>query len=114
MPCTTRRSRSSSTSIRKDRPVREILFADYTFLNKPLAKYYGVKKEIESKDDVELVEGANAFQRGGLLRLGAVLTATSAPLRTSPGEARRLGSAARAGHAGSAASRRCRIDSGGR
>jgi hypothetical protein len=33
---------------------------------------------------VELVEGAGAFQRGGLLRLGAVLTATSAPLRTSP------------------------------
>ena len=25
--------------IRKDRPVREILFADYTFLNQPLAKY---------------------------------------------------------------------------
>jgi hypothetical protein len=30
------------------------------------------------------VEGAGAFHRGGLLRLGAVLTATSAPLRTSP------------------------------
>ena len=30
------------------------------------------------------MEGANALQRGGLLRLGAVLTATSAPLRTSP------------------------------
>jgi hypothetical protein len=70
--------------IRKDRPVREILFADYDFLNKPLAKYYGVTKEVKSKDDVELVEGANAFHRGGLLRLGAVLTATSAPLRTSP------------------------------
>jgi hypothetical protein len=31
-----------------------------------------------------LVEGANEFQRGGVLRLGAVLAATSAPLRTSP------------------------------
>jgi Protein of unknown function (DUF1592)/Protein of unknown function (DUF1588)/Protein of unknown function (DUF1585)/Protein of unknown function (DUF1595)/Protein of unknown function (DUF1587)/Planctomycete cytochrome C len=70
--------------IRKDRPVREILSADYTFLNQPLAKFYGVKKDVRSKDAVELVDGANGFQRGGLLRLGAVLTATSAPLRTSP------------------------------
>ena len=30
------------------------------------------------------MDGANEFHRGGLLRLGAVLTATSAPLRTSP------------------------------
>ena len=70
--------------IRKDRPVREILFADYTFLNKDLAKFYGVKKEIKATEQPELIEGANAFHRGGVLRLGAVLTATSAPLRTSP------------------------------
>jgi mono/diheme cytochrome c family protein len=70
--------------IRKERPVRELLFADYTFLNKDLAKFYGVKKEIKSTEQPELVEGANAFQRGGLLRLGAVLTVTSAPLRTTP------------------------------
>jgi len=70
--------------VRKDRPVREILYADYDFLNQPLAKFYGVPREIKSADDVVLVEGANSFHRGGLLRLGAVLTATSAPLRTSP------------------------------
>jgi hypothetical protein len=70
--------------VRKDRPVREILYADYDFLNQPLAKYYGVAKEIKSTGPVELVEGTGAFHRGGLLRLGAVLTVTSAPLRTSP------------------------------
>jgi hypothetical protein len=70
--------------VRRDRPVREILFADYTFLNKDLAKFYGVKREINATEQPELIEGANAFHRGGLLRLGAVLTATSAPLRTSP------------------------------
>ena len=43
-----------------------------------------MKKEIKSKNDLELVEDANAFNRGGVLRLGAVLTAFSAPLRTSP------------------------------
>ena len=70
--------------LRKDRPVSELLAADYDFLNAPLAKYYGIPKAIKSKNEVELVEGANAFNRGGILRLGAVLTATSAPLRTSP------------------------------
>ncbi|MBY0502784.1 MAG: DUF1592 domain-containing protein [Bryobacteraceae bacterium] len=70
--------------IRKNRPVKELLNADYAFLNQALAKHYGVTKPVAAKDRVELVEGANAFQRGGLLRLGAVLTATSAPLRTSP------------------------------
>jgi mono/diheme cytochrome c family protein len=70
--------------IRKDRPVSEILTADYTFLNKPLASHYGVKKEMKSPTEFELVQDANAYHRGGILRMGAVLTATSAPLRTSP------------------------------
>jgi hypothetical protein len=70
--------------VRHGRPVREILTGDYTFLNKPLAKFYGIDCDVTSTDRVQLVEGAKAFNRGGALRLGAVLTATSAPLRTSP------------------------------
>jgi hypothetical protein len=70
--------------LRHDRPVGELLTADYDFLNAPLAKYYGVAHDFKSKNGLELVEGANAFHRGGMLRLGAILTATSAPLRTSP------------------------------
>lgn len=70
--------------VRKDRPVREMFFADYTFLNQPLAKHYGVSKELASKTDFQRVDSAGEFHRGGMLRLGAVLTATSAPLRTSP------------------------------
>ncbi|HVY93157.1 MAG TPA: DUF1592 domain-containing protein, partial [Bryobacteraceae bacterium] len=71
--------------IRTGRPVSDILYADYDYLNKPLAKYYGITgKDIKSDDDVELVEGVKALHRGGVLRLGAVLTTTSAPLRTSP------------------------------
>ncbi|MBL8233426.1 MAG: DUF1592 domain-containing protein [Bryobacterales bacterium] len=70
--------------LRKDKPVRDILFADYTFLNNKLAKHYGIPKEIKSAGAPELVEGMNQFHRGGLLRLGAVMTVTSAPLRTSP------------------------------
>jgi Protein of unknown function (DUF1592)/Protein of unknown function (DUF1588)/Protein of unknown function (DUF1587)/Protein of unknown function (DUF1585)/Protein of unknown function (DUF1595)/Cytochrome C oxidase, cbb3-type, subunit III len=70
--------------VRHNRPVGELLTADYTFLNAPLAKYYGIKTDIKSKTDVQKVDGVIAFNRGGLLRLGAILTTTSAPLRTSP------------------------------
>ncbi len=68
--------------IRQDRPVREILQADYTFVNPLLAKHYGMKQEL--KGGTQKVDNATSFQRGGVLRMGAVLTATSAPLRTSP------------------------------
>ena len=70
--------------VRHNRPAMEILTGDYTFLNKPLADFYGIKRDIKSQDRVEKVDNASEFQRGGLLRLGAVLTVTSAPLRTSP------------------------------
>ena len=70
--------------VRHERPLKEILHADYTFLNQPLAKFYGLKQDVKSAGAVELVAGANAFNRGGALRLGSVLTTTSAPLRTSP------------------------------
>ena len=70
--------------VRNNRPAMEILTGDYTFLNKPLADFYGVKRDVKSLDRVEKIDNANEFGRGGLLRLGAVLTVTSAPLRTSP------------------------------
>ena len=70
--------------VRQGRPVREILHADYTFLNKPLATFYGIDRDLKLTDEMVKVDGAHAFNRGGALRLGSVLTTTSAPLRTSP------------------------------
>ena len=70
--------------VRERRPVREILHADYVFVNQPLAKFYGLDVPVTSTGPVQRVDGAHAFDRGGALRLGAVLTTTSAPLRTSP------------------------------
>ena len=64
--------------------MKEMLYADYTFLNQPLADFYGIARDVHSAGKVVKVEGANAFDRGGVLRLGSVLTVTSAPLRTSP------------------------------
>ncbi len=68
--------------VRENRPVDEILFADYTFADAQLARHYGLPA-VESRESVKLA-GAGQYHRGGLLRLGAVLTVTSAPLRTSP------------------------------
>jgi hypothetical protein len=71
--------------VRERRPVKEILHADYTFLNPALAKFYAVDAKLASTNgQMEKVDGASAFDRGGALRLGSVLTTTSAPLRTSP------------------------------
>lgn len=69
--------------VREDRPVDEVLFADYAFLNRALANHYGVEPAVALNDQVARVGGVSDFHRGGLLRLGAVLTVTSAPLRTS-------------------------------
>jgi mono/diheme cytochrome c family protein len=71
--------------VRQGRPVKEILHADYTFLNKTLATFYGIDVPLKSTTgEMERVDGAHAFDRGGALRLGSVLATTSAPLRTSP------------------------------
>ncbi len=68
--------------IRNDRPIGEILFADYAFLNDELAAHYDIELEPASSEH-QLVKDVR-HHRGGLLSLGAVLTVTSAPMRTSP------------------------------
>ena len=70
--------------VRQGRPLNEMLAADYTFLNQPLAKHYQLKTDVKNTGSVVKVDGAKDLGRGGMLRLGAVLTTTSAPLRTSP------------------------------
>ena len=69
--------------VRESRPVSEILHADYAFLNRTLAAFYGVNREVP-EGRVSLVKETGPLERGGALRLGSVLTVTSAPLRTSP------------------------------
>jgi hypothetical protein len=65
---------------REDRPLTELLTADYTYVNERLAKHYGIAGvEGEAFRLVSL-----PAERSGLLGQGAVLTATSFPLRTSP------------------------------
>jgi hypothetical protein len=67
--------------IREDRPVKEIILADYTFLNERLAKHYGVPNVTGSEFKKVAV---GPYQRGGILGMGSILTKTSYPQRTSP------------------------------
>jgi cytochrome c5 len=67
--------------LREDRPVQELLTANYTFLNEQLARHYGIQDVYGSHfRRVGLKEAT----RGGLLTQGSVLTITSYPNRTSP------------------------------
>lgn len=67
--------------VREDRPVRDIIGGDYTYLNERLANHYGVPG-VSGGDFREVKVGAH--HRGGLLGMGAILTKTSRPNRTSP------------------------------
>jgi mono/diheme cytochrome c family protein len=68
--------------VRQDRPLLELLDSDYTFLNEPLAKAYGI--EGVSGTQMRLVKLPAGSPRGGILTQGTVLTVTSNPDRTSP------------------------------
>ncbi len=70
--------------LREDRPVTELIGADYTFLNERLAKHYGVPNIYGSRFRLVSFAGDPARQRGGLLRQASVLTVTSYATRTSP------------------------------
>jgi len=72
--------------IRQDRPYHEILTADFAFLNPTIARHYGIEWDAGEGggDQIRLVDDVTDHHRGGVLSLGALLTATSAPLRTSP------------------------------
>ena len=68
--------------MKEDRPVTDLLDADFTFLNEKLARWYdidGVKG-----DEFRRVALPKDSPRGGVLTQGSVLLATSTPTRTSP------------------------------
>jgi hypothetical protein len=67
--------------IREDQSLLKLIDSQETFLNKTLAALYEVDG-IEH-DQMKLVR-LQSGQRGGLLGMSSVLTATSLPLRTSP------------------------------
>jgi hypothetical protein len=68
--------------VRENRPLTELLFSDYTFLNERLADYYGIGGV--KGQDMRKVSLTKDSHRGGLLTQGSFLLVTSNPTRTSP------------------------------
>ena len=94
--------------VRQERPVKEILFADYTFLNKPLAKFYGIDagREVGRQGGEGGRRERVQSRRRAASRLGADDDVGAAAHQ--PGQARRLGAAAHPRHADAAAAGRRR------
>ena len=66
-------------------PARELLSANYSFINRDLAKLYGVLEKIPASEsaDFQRVQFTDS-NRGGLLGQGSVLTVTANGIETSP------------------------------
>ena len=67
--------------LREDRPVHELMYADYTFVDERLARHYGIDGVYGSR--FRRVEVADVNRRG-LLGHGSLLSLTSVSSRTSP------------------------------
>jgi hypothetical protein len=68
--------------LKEGRPISEILNADYTFLNEPLANFYGISGV--SGNQMRRYDWPEGSRRVGLLGHGSSLTAHSHPNKTSP------------------------------
>jgi hypothetical protein len=67
--------------IRENRPVSDLIHADYTFLNAELARHYGIPGVAGNQFQRVALTDPN---RGGVIGQASILTVTSVPLRTSP------------------------------
>lgn len=67
--------------VRRNRPVTELIHADYAFLNAELAGHYGIPGVTGKHIRKVAITDRN---RGGIIGMGSVLVSTSLPLRTSP------------------------------
>jgi hypothetical protein len=70
--------------IHNDRPVLDLIYGNYTFVNPVLAKHYGMPEVKGDADTWVRVDDAGRYQRGGLLPMSVFLTVNSPGLRTSP------------------------------
>ena len=68
--------------MKEDRPLTDLLDADFTFLNETLAKFYGIDG-VKGKEFRRVALPSDS-PRGGVLTQGSVLLSTSTPTRTSP------------------------------
>ena len=72
--------------LKENRSVMELLDADYTFVDKYLAKHYGLPEgeKLRLKDGFQKVKLKDKSRRGGVLGMAAVLTVSANGVETSP------------------------------
>ncbi len=70
--------------IQSNRPVLDLIYGDYTFVNPVLARHYGMPEVSGGEDHWVRVDQASRYERGGLLPMSVFLTQSSPGLRTSP------------------------------
>lgn len=72
--------------LEENRPLYELIDSDYTFLNRELARHYGIRDDVEIKGfgQIQHVPLPDGNPRGGVLTMGAALAVSSYPHRTSP------------------------------
>ena len=72
--------------LKEDRPATQFLHADHTFVDKKLAKLYGLpeQKTLRLADGFRKVSVEGNKHRGGLLGMAAVLTVSANGVETSP------------------------------
>ena len=66
----------------KDRPVKNLVAADYTYLNSRLCRYYKLEQDVGQ--GMQKVDVSEVSHRGGLLTQGAILKVTANGSTTSP------------------------------
>ncbi|HVW75563.1 MAG TPA: DUF1592 domain-containing protein [Rhizomicrobium sp.] len=71
-------------NIQNDRSVLDLLYGNYTFVNPPLARHYGMPMVDGDNDTWVKVDDANKYGRGGILPMAVFMTEYSPGLRTSP------------------------------
>ncbi len=69
--------------VQADLPYSDLLAAETTFVDQRAAEHYNIPWDANWPTTQQLNE-TGQFHRGGVFGLGAILTSTSAPLRTSP------------------------------
>ncbi len=74
--------------VKKDRSVLDLLYGKDTFVNRTLARHYGMSEVRGSAEEWVYVEDATRYGRGGLLPMAVFLTKNAPGLRTSSGESR--------------------------
>jgi hypothetical protein len=67
-----------------DRSILECVYADHTFVNRVLARHYGMRDVGVGADEWVRVDNARKYGRGGVLPMAAFLTKNAPGLRTSP------------------------------